>query len=495
MEQLAYEEAAELYERALEVLELEDEPDERAGAAAAAGAGRRRGERGADLRRRARPSGGPPSRRGRSGDADGLVGAAIGIAMLSEAGKTDERLVGLIDEALEAIGAEPQRRARVAAERQVPGAVLAGRPGDVGAAGGGGDRDRAPGRCAHDARRRRCTARSSCPSARAPPASGWRSPTRWSSWASSCGDREAVLRGHAYRLQNPPGARRHRRASTASWRSTRAWPRSCACPVHIWQTHALRGMRAVLDGDLEAAERFAEQSRREGERAEQPLAQQYYGIQLIQIRSLQGRAGELLPARRELAERFPGIPAWRSALISLAARSGDVELGRRRAGALRGRRLLGGPARRQLAAGDRAAGRGDGAAGRSQAARELLYEELLPYAGLVIVVARAAGSNGPVDRMLGLLARDGRRPGPSRRAPGESRSRSRPAWATGRRLADSRVDLAEVLLARDGAGDRERALELLDRGDRAGARDGRPLASSSARSPCGWRPRAWPGWT
>ncbi len=98
-------------------------------------------------------------------------------------------------------------------------------------------------------------------------------------------------------------------------------------PMHIWQTHALRSMRAVLDGDIEAAERFAEQSRREGERAEQPLAQQYYGIQLIQIRSLQGRAGELLPRVRELAERFPGIPAWRSALISLAARAGRGRAG------------------------------------------------------------------------------------------------------------------------------------------------------------------------
>jgi class 3 adenylate cyclase len=231
-------------------------------------------------------------------------------------------------------------------------------------------------------------------------------------------------------------------------------------PVHIWQTHALRGMRAAMDGDLVAAERHAEQSRREGERAEQPLAQQYYGIQLVQIRSLQGRAGELIPQVRDLAERFPGIPAWRSALISLAARAGEVELGRvelerfaaedlstavpRDANWLAGFALL---AEAAALLDDRE---------RS----ESMYGELLPYAGLVIVVARAAGSNGPVDRILGLLAKtcgrlDRAAEHLERAIEIATRMGDRPATAT------SRVDLAEVLLARDGRGDRERALGLV----------------------------------
>jgi class 3 adenylate cyclase len=229
-------------------------------------------------------------------------------------------------------------------------------------------------------------------------------------------------------------------------------------PVHIWQTHALRSMRAMVDGDIEAAERFAEQSRREGERAEQPLAQQYYGIQLLQLRSLQGRAGELLPRVRELAERFPAIPAWRSALITLAARTGEVELGRvelerfagddfsvvpRDANWLPGIGLL---AEAAALLGDRK---------RS----ELLYDELLPYAGLVIVVARAAGFNGPVDRVLGLLAKTC---GRLDQAAEHLESAVEIATRMGDRpgMAITRVDLAEVLLARDGRGDRERALEL-----------------------------------
>ncbi len=100
-------------------------------------------------------------------------------------------------------------------------------------------------------------------------------------------------------------------------------------PEHTWYTAALRGMRALLDGDIEEAERLAEEGRRAGNRAEQAIAEQWYGIQMIQIRSMQGRAAELLPAVRDLAERFPGIPAWRGGQVTLAARSGDVELARR----------------------------------------------------------------------------------------------------------------------------------------------------------------------
>src|SRR5205823_2215090 len=49
----------------------------------------------------------------RLGDADSLVGAAIGIAMMSDAGRLDEKLLALLDEALETIG--PERSARRAA--------------------------------------------------------------------------------------------------------------------------------------------------------------------------------------------------------------------------------------------------------------------------------------------------------------------------------------------------------------------------------------------
>src|SRR5262249_46169282 len=142
------------------------------------------------------------------------------------------------------------------------------------------------------------------------------------------GDREAVLRGHAYRLW-----------SFLELADVDAVDRELAqyarlaealrMPEHIWQTYALRGLRVLLDGKIEEAERLAEQARKAGDRAEQAIAQQYHGIQMIQIRSMQGRGAELLPRVRELAEEFPGIPAWRVGVVTLAARSGDLELARR----------------------------------------------------------------------------------------------------------------------------------------------------------------------
>jgi class 3 adenylate cyclase len=456
MEQLAYEEASEFYERALEVLELSDEPDERRRLALALAMGG--AEACASQVSDARAAFGRAAESARAlGDAGGLVGAAIGIAMLSEAGTCDERLVKLIDEALEAIGPEPSaaRASLLSAKSQelywvdaqgqskplVDEAIAIARQVDAPLTLAAALHRQMFLPIGPDAARERLAIAD-----------------EMLELGESCDDGQAVVRAHAYRVQNLlelgdiAGVDRELAAYAQLADELRM-------PAHIWHTRAMRGMRAALDGDIAAAERLAEDSRREGERAEQPLAEQYYGIQLVQIRSLQGRAGELVPAVRALAERFPGIPAWRSALISLAARAGDVELGRveleRFAGddfsvVPRDANWL--PAMGLLA--EAAAMLGD--VERSA----MLYDELLPYEGLVIVVARAAGTNGPVDRILGLLAQTC---GRLDQAVGHLANSVEICTRIGDRpgMAISRVDLAEVLLARDGRGDRERALELL----------------------------------
>jgi len=112
MEQLAYEDAVDVYGRALEVLELMDEPDEtlRCRLLLALGGAEAKSARVADAREaffRAADSA------RRLDDADSLVGAAIGIALMSDAGRLDEKLLALLDEALDRIGDE--RTARRAA--------------------------------------------------------------------------------------------------------------------------------------------------------------------------------------------------------------------------------------------------------------------------------------------------------------------------------------------------------------------------------------------
>jgi class 3 adenylate cyclase len=457
MEQLAYEEASELYERALEVLELEDRPDERTRLRLALAMGGAEASAGqvAD----ARAAFGKAAESARAlGDADGLVGAAIGIAMLSEAGRTDERLVELIDEALEAVGTEPSaaRASLLSAKAQelywqdaqglsrplVDEAIAMARQVDAPQTLGAALHRQIFLPVGPDAARERLAIAE-----------------EMLELGRSCGDVEAEMRGHAYRLQNNLELGR----IDAVDRDLADYARladELRMPIHIWQTHALRAMRAMIDGDLETAERHMEESRRLGDRAEQPLAQQYYGIQLLQLRSLQGRVGELLPQLRELAERFPAIPAWRSALITVAARIGDRELGRLELDKFAGEDFSSVPRDANWLPGMSLLAEASALLGDRRRS-ELLYRELLPFAGHVIVVARGAGLNGPVDRILGLLARALER---TDRAIGHLEDAVEVAAGMGDRpgIAIGRTDLAQVLLDRDGRGDRERALELVD---------------------------------
>jgi class 3 adenylate cyclase len=230
-------------------------------------------------------------------------------------------------------------------------------------------------------------------------------------------------------------------------------------PEHSWHVYALRCTRALLDGAIDEAERLAQESRRAGARAEQPLAEQYYGIQMTQIRSMQGRAAELIPAVRELAERFPGIPAWRGGLISLAARSGDDELAKRELERFAGDDFSAIPRDVNWFAGMSLLAEAIALIGDTERA-ERAYEALLPHSGLVIVVARAAGCNGPVDRVLGMLAQLIGRTEDAERHLGDAvetatRMGDRPGMAL------SGLALAELLLERDQANDRDLAMQLL----------------------------------
>ena len=227
MEQLAYEDAVDVYGRALEVLELMDEPDEalRCSLLLSLGGAEAKSARVADARaafERAAESA------RRLDDTDSLVGAAIGIAMMSDAGRLDEQLLALLDEALERIG--PERTARRAALLSAKSAEMYWVDNDV------RESTELVNEAIEIAREvdapttlaAALTRKIFIPTGPDAPRSGWRSPTRCSSWASARGDREAVVRGHAYRLWDllelgdVAGVDRE-------LTPTRGWRRSCAC--------------------------------------------------------------------------------------------------------------------------------------------------------------------------------------------------------------------------------------------------------------------------
>ncbi len=457
MEQLAYEDAVDVYGRALEVLDLMEEPDEalRCRLLLSLGGAEAKSARVADARaafERAAESA------RRLDDTDSLVGAAIGIALMSDAGRLDEQLLALLDEALERIGSE--RTARRAALLSAKSAELYWVDNDVSESEQLVDEaieiareiDSSPALATALTRKIFIPAGPDAPRVRLAIAD------ELVELGERSGDREAVVRGHAYRLWSllelgdVPAVDRELEIYARLADQLRM-------PEHTWHTFALRGMRALLNGDMEEAERLAQEARHAGERAEQALAQQYYGIQMIQIRSMQGRAGELLPAVRDLAERFPGIPAWQGGLVTLAARAGDFELAKRELQRFAGDDFSALPrdvnwATAMSLLGEAIAMIGD--ADRAAAA----YDELVPYEGLVIVVARAAACNGPVDRVLGMLAWTMGRLDDAERHLGNAveiatRMDDRPGMAL------CGLALAELLLERDRDNDRELAVELL----------------------------------
>ena len=329
--------------------------------------------------------------------------------------------------------------------------------------------------------------------ARAPPASGSRSPTRCSSWATLVRrPRDGDARPRLPAAGVPRAGRRAGARPRAG--DLRALADELRMPEHIWHTHALRGMRALLDGDLEAAERLAEEARRAGERAEQPLAHAV-------LRDPADPDPQPAGPRRRAAARgpragraLPGHPRLAHGADQPRRPLGRRRAGPARAGAVRGRRLRRDPAGRQLAAGDEPDGRGDRADRRPRARRAALRGAAALRGPGDRRRPRRRLATGPVDRVLGLLARTVRPPRRSRRhleAAIEIATRmgDRPGMAL------CRVELAEVLLERGGDGDRERALELLAEAlgpaREMGARgDRRPRARA-----CASRRRAWRGWT
>ncbi len=457
MEQLAYEDAVDVYGRALEVLELMDEPDEslRCALLLSLGGAEAKSARVADAREAFEKA--ADSAR-RLDDTDSLVGAAIGIAMMSDAGRLDENLLALLDEALERVGEE--RTARRAALLSAKSAEMYWVANDVVECGRLVDEAieiarevDAPVTLAA-ALHRKIFIPTGPEASRARLAIA----REMLELGESTDNTEAALRGHAFLLNGHLELGDVESADHEVASFTRL-AEELRMPEHSWHVFALRAMRALIEGDLESAERLAAQARRAGDRAEQPIALQYYGIQMTQIRTLQGRAAELLPAVRELAEQFPGIPAWRAGVISLAARSGDAELTRLELERFAGADLSAIPRDINWLPGMSLLGEAVASIRDSDRSPQV-YEELRAYEGLVVVVGRGTLCAGPVDRVLGMLARVMGQLDDAERHLGNAvetatRMGDRPSMAL------CGLELAEVLLERGRENDRELALELL----------------------------------
>ena len=279
--------------------------------------------------------------------------------------------------------------------------------------------------------------------------------------ARRAGDRELELRSYVLRLS----AYLVLGDLPAVDRDLEAYARLAAelrQPQHLWHVPMLRGMRATIDGRFAEAERFAEEARIGGERAQEPLGQQFFAIQAALRYRLQGRTEEIAPAVAALAARYPAIAAWRIANAVTLSDLGQLDEARlefERVAAqgfeniptIVGQWLAAIALLCQIAAtiedGERA----------SQ-----LHDMLEPFRGQTVIAGRAAACWGPVSRYLGITSAAA---GELDRAVEELEDAVTLCERMGDRpfLTQTNLNLATVLLERDGGGDRDRALALLDR--------------------------------
>jgi DNA-binding SARP family transcriptional activator len=94
-------------------------------------------------------------------------------------------------------------------------------------------------------------------------------------------------------------------------------------PVLIWNTTFHEAAYALLAGDPERAEELATLALQIGSDCGQPDATAYYGGQLMEIRTQQGRLGELTPLIAQLRADNPGVPALNAALAKAYLEAGE----------------------------------------------------------------------------------------------------------------------------------------------------------------------------
>ena len=142
--------------------------------------------------------------------------------------------------------------------------------------------------------------------------------------AEKSGDRDLMLLGHRWRILTLLEL-----GDTASaWRQTESYAtiaEELKQPYNLWFADIYRTMRALLEGRLEEAEVLAQRALEIGSRAQGEMAVQFWATQLLTLREHQGRLPEFEPAIRAYAEQFPTTLAVRAALAGILAEMGKKD--------------------------------------------------------------------------------------------------------------------------------------------------------------------------
>jgi DNA-binding SARP family transcriptional activator len=271
--------------------------------------------------------------------------------------------------------------------------------------------------------------------------------------AREAGDLELQLQGHAWLVldlleQGFTGA------VDAQIEAFSALAQQLRQPLYLWNAAVWRAMRALLEGRLEDADRLATEALATGSHDETVTAPQYYAGQLLAIRREQGRIGELEQAARAMVDSNPARPTWRAALASLLVETdrADEAIGQLDTIAARGFQDIpqdGDWLTAMTLLSDCCSDLAD----RDRAGQ--LYELLIPFSEVNIVVGLGAICFGSAGRFLGRLAaamgRDEEATAHFEKALRANASLKSPLW-----LAHTQIDYAQAL------GPGRRSTQLLD---------------------------------
>jgi tetratricopeptide (TPR) repeat protein len=229
-------------------------------------------------------------------------------------------------------------------------------------------------------------------------------------------------------------------------------------PRQLWQVYAAKAMLALATGQLVEAEELIHRAFQFGERALRNTALPVYVLQQYGLADLQGRPADVAPAVRDLVVAFPARVAFRCALAHLEARLGREHEARQVLSELGADGLSALPfdqewlwamsllAETAVLADDP----------ESVAA---IYDALAPWAGLN-AADHPEGIRGSVAGYLGMLASITERWADAERH-FEDALAANERMGVRTYLAHTQYDYACMLLGRAEPGDAERAEELL----------------------------------
>jgi class 3 adenylate cyclase/tetratricopeptide (TPR) repeat protein len=231
-------------------------------------------------------------------------------------------------------------------------------------------------------------------------------------------------------------------------------------PYYLWETALGEAEQAFLDKPVSEIEPLVWRALELGQPTQNASAVQEFGAQMCYVRLFQGRAGEIRAAIEGFADFSPQVPAFRCGLAWIYCELGRDEDARRELERLavndfadmpRDLFWLGGI---ELLA-DVCAYLGD------EPRAATLYELLAPYEEHNIVAGEWGVPRGSAHRQLGVLAATASRFDQAA-AHFEAALERDVETGSPHALAKARCDYASMLLHRDRPGDRERALALLD---------------------------------